>query len=121
MNCTHLTQAERYQIAILSKAGHDQSEIAGVMNRQLPRIFEVLRVTNRSHNRDCSNRSNAWDFRWFPTGGILPMPDSNLKFQFINLPIKLLEMQRSQSTGEKDLAGRSHHFRVSPAGAWRCG
>ena len=28
MNYTHLTQAERYQIAILNKAGHEQSEIA---------------------------------------------------------------------------------------------
>ena len=33
MNYTHLTQDERYQIAILNKAGHDQSDIARVMNR----------------------------------------------------------------------------------------
>jgi Txe/YoeB family toxin of toxin-antitoxin system len=30
MTYTHLTQDERYQIAILAKAGHDQSEIAAV-------------------------------------------------------------------------------------------
>lgn len=34
MNYTHLTQDERYQIAILNKAGHNQSDIARVMNRQ---------------------------------------------------------------------------------------
>jgi IS30 family transposase len=33
MKYTHLTQDERYQIAILAKAGHDQSDIARVMNR----------------------------------------------------------------------------------------
>ena len=33
MTYTHLTQDERYQIAILNKAGHDQSDIARVMNR----------------------------------------------------------------------------------------
>ncbi|MSQ73928.1 MAG: helix-turn-helix domain-containing protein [Betaproteobacteria bacterium] len=30
---THLTQNERYQIAILSKAGHGRSDIAQVMDR----------------------------------------------------------------------------------------
>jgi len=33
MTYTHLTQDERYQIAILTKAGHDKSDIARVMNR----------------------------------------------------------------------------------------
>ena len=33
MKYTHLTQNERYQIAILGKAGHDKSNIARVMNR----------------------------------------------------------------------------------------
>ncbi|NCP41739.1 MAG: helix-turn-helix domain-containing protein, partial [Rhodoferax sp.] len=33
MNYTHLTQDERYQIAILAKAGHDKSEIARLMDR----------------------------------------------------------------------------------------
>ncbi len=33
MTYTHLTQDERYQIAILTKAGHDQSDIARLMNR----------------------------------------------------------------------------------------
>jgi len=33
MNYSHLTQDERYQIAILNKAGHDKSDIARVMNR----------------------------------------------------------------------------------------
>lgn len=43
MNYTHLTQAERYQIAILNKAGHDQSEIARVMNRHSSTISRELR------------------------------------------------------------------------------
>jgi transposase, IS30 family len=43
MNYTHLTQAERYQIAILSKAGHEQSEIARVMNRHPSTISRELR------------------------------------------------------------------------------
>ncbi len=40
---THLTQDERYQIAILGKAGHDQSEIAQVMNRHKSTISRELR------------------------------------------------------------------------------
>ena len=43
MNYTHLTQPERYQIAILNKAGHDQSEIARVMNRHPSTIRRELR------------------------------------------------------------------------------
>jgi len=43
MNYTHLTQAERYQISILNKAGHDQSEIAIVMNRSKSTISRELR------------------------------------------------------------------------------
>ena len=44
MTYTHLTQDERYQIAILFKAGHDRSEIAQVMNRHKSTIGrEMLR------------------------------------------------------------------------------
>jgi IS30 family transposase len=43
MNYTHLTQDERYQIAILIKAGHKQSEIARVMNRHPCTISRELR------------------------------------------------------------------------------
>lgn len=43
MNYTHLTQDERYQIAILNKAGHDQSEIAQLMNRHPSTISRELR------------------------------------------------------------------------------
>ena len=43
MNYTHLTQHERYQIAILSKAGHDQSEIAQVMNRHKSTIGREMK------------------------------------------------------------------------------
>ena len=42
MNYTHLTQDERYQIAILLKAGHDQSDIARVMNRHKSSISREL-------------------------------------------------------------------------------
>jgi len=43
MTYTHLTQDERYQIAILSKAGHDQSAIAQLMNRHKSSISRELR------------------------------------------------------------------------------
>ena len=43
MTYTHLTQDERYQIAILAKAGHDQSQIAEVMNRHRSTISRELR------------------------------------------------------------------------------
>jgi len=43
MNYTHLTQDERYQIAILNKSGHDQSEIAQLMNRHPSTISRELR------------------------------------------------------------------------------
>lgn len=42
MNYTHLTQDERYQIAILLKAGHKQSEIACLMNRHKSTISREL-------------------------------------------------------------------------------
>jgi IS30 family transposase len=43
MTYTHLTQDERYQIAILTKAGHDQSDIARVMNRHKSSIGRELK------------------------------------------------------------------------------
>jgi IS30 family transposase len=42
MNYTHLTQDERYQIAILLKAGHKQSDIARIMNRHPSTINREL-------------------------------------------------------------------------------
>ena len=43
MKYTHLTQDERYQIAILAKAGHDQSDIARVMNRHKSSIGREMK------------------------------------------------------------------------------
>jgi IS30 family transposase len=43
MKYTHLTQDERYQIAILTKAGHDQSDIARVMNRHKSSIGREMK------------------------------------------------------------------------------
>ncbi len=43
MNYTHLTQDERYQIAILNKAGHDQIDIARVMNRSKSTISREMK------------------------------------------------------------------------------
>ena len=45
-----VAQNERYQIAILNKAGHDQSEIAQVMNRHPSTISRELRW-NRGQRR----------------------------------------------------------------------
>jgi IS30 family transposase len=42
MNYTHLTQDERYQIYILKKAGHDQSEIAVLIKRSESTISREL-------------------------------------------------------------------------------
>lgn len=42
MKYTHLTQDERYQIAILAKAGHDKSEIARLMNRHKSTISREM-------------------------------------------------------------------------------
>lgn len=49
MSYTHLTQDERYQIHILRKAGHDQSEIARVMERSKSTISRELK-------RNCGQR-----------------------------------------------------------------
>jgi len=43
MRYTHLTQDERYQIQILQKAGHNQSDIAELMNRHKSTISRELR------------------------------------------------------------------------------
>lgn len=43
MNYTHLTQDERYQIYILQKAGHCQSDIAVLLNRHPSTISRELR------------------------------------------------------------------------------
>jgi IS30 family transposase len=43
MNYTHLTQDERYQIAILNKAGHGKSDIARVMNRNKSTIGREMK------------------------------------------------------------------------------
>jgi IS30 family transposase len=42
MNYTHLTQNERYQIYILSRAGHKQNEIAELLNRHPSTISREL-------------------------------------------------------------------------------
>jgi IS30 family transposase len=42
MTCTHLTQAERYQIEILFKAGHKKSAIARLMERDKSCISREL-------------------------------------------------------------------------------
>lgn len=42
MNYTHLSQNERYQIYVLKKAGHEQSEIAQLLNRNPSTISRKL-------------------------------------------------------------------------------
>ena len=49
MNYTHITQAERYQIYALKKAGHKQSEIAEVLERSESTISREL-------SRNCGRR-----------------------------------------------------------------
>jgi IS30 family transposase len=43
MNYTHLTRDERYQIAILMKSGHTQSEISKLVSRSASTISRELR------------------------------------------------------------------------------
>jgi IS30 family transposase len=43
MTYTHLSQDERYQIAILAKANHDQSTIADLLNRHKSTVSSELR------------------------------------------------------------------------------
>lgn len=43
MKYTHLTQDERYQIAILTKAEHDRSDIAHVMGRHKSTIGREMK------------------------------------------------------------------------------
>jgi transposase, IS30 family len=80
MTYTHLTQDERYQIAILVKANHDQSSIADLLNRHKSTISRELRRNRglrgyrpkQAHtlalNRttDCANgpriAQTTWDF-----------------------------------------------------------
>lgn len=55
MNYTHITQDERYQIAILGKAGHDKSSIARMMNRHKSTIGREMarNRAKRSYGSAC--------------------------------------------------------------------
>ena len=59
MNYTHLTQDERYQIAILLKAGHQQNDIARVMNRHPSTISREL---SRNHGQRGYRPKQAHEF-----------------------------------------------------------
>jgi IS30 family transposase len=59
MNYTHFTQDERYQIAILLKAGHRQNDIASVMNRSPSTISRELR---RNHGQRGYRPKQAHEF-----------------------------------------------------------
>ncbi len=45
MTYPHLTQDERYQVAIVSKAGHDQSAMAQLMSRHKATLSREWRRT----------------------------------------------------------------------------
>ena len=68
MNYTHLTQEERYQIYALKKAGHNQNEIANVLERSESTISREL-ARNRSGCGVTSCRS-----RLFPKEDIHSCP-----------------------------------------------
>ena len=59
MNYTHLTQDERYQIAILAKAGHNRSDIARVMNRHKTTIGREM---HRNHGERGYRPKQAHEF-----------------------------------------------------------
>lgn len=58
MKYTHLTQDERYQIAILAKAGHDKSEIARLMERHKSTISREM-TRNRGARGYRSKQAHA--------------------------------------------------------------
>jgi len=58
MTYTHLTQAERYQIEILRKAEHSQSEIAVLLGRDKSCISRELR-RNRGQRGYRSKQAHA--------------------------------------------------------------
>ena len=78
MNYTHLTQDERYQIAILAKAGHGRSDIAKLMNRHKSTIGRELKRNlgkrgyrpkqahefSQARLRACENGSRIADDTW---------------------------------------------------------
>ena len=78
MNYTHLTRDERYQIAILRKAGHKQTDIARLMNRHPSTISRELRrnlgqrgyrpkqaqVLSEARMRACANGPRIPDETW---------------------------------------------------------
>ena len=78
MNYTHLTRDERYQIAILRKAGHKQTDIARLMNRHPSTICRELRrnrgqrgyrpkqaqALSEARIRACSNGPRIPDETW---------------------------------------------------------
>lgn len=90
MRYTHLTQGERYQIQALSKAGHDPSDIARLMDRHKstisrelkrncgqrgyrPNQAQELSVARRAKNNGCRIDDATWEFvdtkleqRWSP-------------------------------------------------------
>ena len=59
MTYTHLTRDERYQIAILLKAGHKQSDIARIMNRHPSTISREL---GRNHGQRGYRPKQAHEF-----------------------------------------------------------
>ena len=59
MSYTHLTQDERYQIAILMKAGHDKSDTARLMNRHPSTIGREL---DRNHGKRGYRPKQAHEF-----------------------------------------------------------
>ena len=78
MDYTHLTRDERYQIAILRKAGHKQTDIARLMNRHPSTICRELRrnrgqrgyrpkqaqALSEARIRACSNGPRIPDETW---------------------------------------------------------
>ncbi len=62
MKYTHLTQDERYQIAILAKAGHDRSDIARVMNRHKSGIGREMKRNRGERGYRQRSRCNTAAF-----------------------------------------------------------
>ena len=90
---------QRPQIGIAAFADSQQGLLAtaGTLpwhqtepGRQLSAILEVSGIADRCHQCTGCDRTNPRYLRELSAGGILAMPDLNLDFQLIDLPIKFL-------------------------------
>lgn len=88
----------------------------------LATTVEVLRVTDRSDQRACSDGTDARDLGELPTDLVAVMPSLDLRFEFLDLVIQFLEVVEQALNKQAKRTGLAHwHRHRSTRGrAWRC-